>query len=236
MACAETVDVSYVEGNVMIRQGSAWAPVSAGDTVGSGASLRLGEAASVELHAQGQKIVLSRAGTYSLGRILSARKAMDAAGVGSSLQAALVHLVRGPSLRQSAAMGVLGSRSPSDDEREARAARSAARRSQAEMDGARQGEVEGSRRADEGPPVAAEAAPAAEAPTADELPSAAEAPTPAQVAPAVPQDSPSSLDEGKALIATQQYDRPLTSSRRRWKAPPSSSRAKCAITSRTPAP
>ena len=79
-AAAQNVNVSYMEGSAMVRHGAAWVPLSTGETVSSSASVRLEEAAYVELNAQGKKVILSRAGTYSLREILSARTAMDAAG------------------------------------------------------------------------------------------------------------------------------------------------------------
>ena len=187
---AQGVKVSYVDGSASVRRAAAWVDLAVGDPVPANATLRLGESAHLELSAQGAKVILTRAGTYSLGPILSARRAMDAAGVGPSLRAALAYMVRGSSLRQSTAMGVLGSRSPSDEER---AARQAERMNQAEADGAMQGSRE--------PPSAAASAPSAA--------EAAPAPQGDVSGDSQPGDSRSHLESGKALIATQQYERAI---------------------------
>ena len=86
---AEGVTVSYVDGSVSVRRGGTWVELAAGDSVPADARVRLADAAHLELDARGVKVVLTRAGTYSLASVLSTRHAMDAAGVGTSLQAAL---------------------------------------------------------------------------------------------------------------------------------------------------
>ncbi len=190
---AQGVRVSYVDGSASMRRGAAWVDLAVGDPVPTNATLRLGESAHLELSAQGAKVILTRTGTYSLGPILSARRAMDAAGVGPSLRAALAYMVRGSSLRQSTAMGVLGSRSPSDEER---AAAQAEQMNHAEAEGAMQGS------GNEAPGAAASAPSAAAAPQGDVSGDSGSDDSALE-------DSRSHLESGKALIATQQYERAI---------------------------
>lgn len=182
------------------------------------ATIKIGEAASVELHARGVKIFLSREGTYSLGPIFATRRAMDASGATVSLKATLVNLVRGPSFRQSTAMGVLGSRGPADDEeRAARAARRAEQRGLEEREAQRQAEraetPDGAGQREPG--AAAEAAPPPMSGSDQSLPPPGDEP-PAQTGAGSMQEPPasapddearSSLSAGKALIVTEQYER-----------------------------
>ena len=202
---AQGVKVSYVDGSASVRRAAAWVDLAVGDPVPANATLRLGESAHLELSAQGAKVILTRAGTYSLGPILSARRAMDAAGVGPSLRAALAYMVRGSSLRQSTAMGVLGSRSPSDEER---AARQAERMNQAEADGAMQGSREPPSAAASAP-SAAEAAPAPQGDVSGDSQPADSGSGDSRSDDSQPGDSRSHLESGKALIATQQYERAI---------------------------
>ena len=159
-AGAQGVSVAYLEGQVLSRQGKDWVEVSVGDRLAPDARIRVGQNGYLELQAAeartGARIILGEAGTYSLSSLLSAHRAMDAAKVGASLSTALVRLVKGSSLKQSAAMGVLGKRIPGrdDEQRQMQAERGA--------ESMRKAEVEGSRaRAAEEPPAAAAAPPAA---------------------------------------------------------------------------
>jgi hypothetical protein len=68
---AGPVTVSWSDGKVDMKQGSAWVAVNIGDQIDSSATLRLGKGASVELSAGKHKVSLTAAGSYSIDSLLS---------------------------------------------------------------------------------------------------------------------------------------------------------------------
>ncbi|HVO39986.1 MAG TPA: hypothetical protein VMV03_13230 [Spirochaetia bacterium] len=203
-AYAQDISVAYVEGQVLVSRGAGWADASVGESLAADARLRLGAEGYLELQTASRsapRIILSKAGTYSVASLLSTRRTMDAARVGPSLSGTFVKLVRGTTLKQSAVMGVLGRRLPSgDEERQLKAARIAEAERKAATEGARQGAAELS---PEGP--GAPAAAAAPPPAAAAAPPEPESP----VSPALslPDDAEEHLAAGRDLIASGDLDK-----------------------------
>jgi hypothetical protein len=199
-AYGQDLSIAYAEGQVLVSRGKGWADASVGQNLAADARLRLGTEAYLELQTAGNRnaprIILSRAGTYSIASLLSTRRTMEAARVGPSLSGTFVKLVRGTTLKQSAVMGVLGRRMPSgDEERRMGAARIAETERKAETEGAQQGAVdlapEGS-----GAPAAAAAPPSADAAAQPEPQS------PGSPALSLPDEAEEHLAAGRDLLAS----------------------------------
>lgn len=204
-AYGQEVSIAYAEGQVLVSRGKGWADAAVGQELAADARLRLGAEGYLELQAAGSRtaprIILSKAGTYSVASLLSTRRTMDDARVGPSLSGTFVKLVRGTTLKQSAVMGVLGKRMPSGgEERRMGAARIAEAESKAETEGPRQGAAELS---PEGP--GAPAAAAAPPPSAD----AAAQPqpeSPGSPALSLPDEAEEHLAAGRDLLASGKLD------------------------------
>jgi hypothetical protein len=67
---AAPLTVSWADGKVDMKQGSAWVAVNMGDEIDSAATLRLGQGASVELTSGKHKVSLTAAGIYLLDSLL----------------------------------------------------------------------------------------------------------------------------------------------------------------------
>ena len=105
---AQAFSVSYLEGQVEVKAGSAWVELSIGDPVSLRASLRVGNHACVELITPSARITLSQAGTYALADLLAKSQSIRSSGAERVLTALLSNLVRGSSLNQSTALGARG--------------------------------------------------------------------------------------------------------------------------------
>jgi tetratricopeptide (TPR) repeat protein len=107
-AGAQELVVSYADGDVQARTGSAWAALAVGDRLGPQASLQLGAGAYVELQWAGTRIVFSERGTYFLRDILASSRALSSAGVGKAIATTLSLLLMGPTRNQSSSLGARG--------------------------------------------------------------------------------------------------------------------------------
>jgi len=114
-ACAQDLDVAYLEGVARIAAGSAWRTLSIGDRVSPEATLVVGEASLLELARPGARILLSQRGTYSVKTVLAASRSLGTAGAGRALRVSLASLAGAPVRNRNAALGLRGGNRSSDD-------------------------------------------------------------------------------------------------------------------------
>jgi tetratricopeptide (TPR) repeat protein len=104
-AGAQSLSVSYLDGEAQIRSGSSWSDLAVGDSVPVTASVRLAAKALVQLRGMGMDITLTRPGTYALQAVVAARKSLSSGTSGSALVGALRYLVFGPAITESSTGG-----------------------------------------------------------------------------------------------------------------------------------
>jgi hypothetical protein len=107
-AGAQALSVSYLEGDVQTRDGSAWSVLSIGDRLAPQASIRLDAGAYLELSGPGIRIALNEQGIYALRDIVASARTLGSAGVGTAISSALSRLAHGPVRLPSAVSGVRG--------------------------------------------------------------------------------------------------------------------------------
>jgi len=107
-AGAQSLSVTYLEGEAQVRSSSSWKVLSIGDSVPLEASVRVEEQGMVQLKGAGLDFVLNRPGTYVLKDVVAARRQLSAAGVGAALANTLRYLASGPAAPQSTAAGTRG--------------------------------------------------------------------------------------------------------------------------------
>jgi Flp pilus assembly protein TadD len=105
---AQSLRVSYVEGEVAMRSGSSWVGLATGDSVATDASVRLGTAALAELTMAGSTLVLSQPGTYSIRDLLASRTSVSSPGVVKVISGSLSRLFRAPQSNQTVVLGARG--------------------------------------------------------------------------------------------------------------------------------
>ncbi len=92
LAGAQTISVDYVAGQVDALLGGRWEPLAAGSVVDSGATLRLGPDAVVDLSSSGARVTLAGPGSFAIGDAL-ARRAQARRDFGAFLTSALRELL-----------------------------------------------------------------------------------------------------------------------------------------------
>ncbi len=84
-AFAQEVTVTYTEGDVTLQDKGSWYDVYSGDTLSGTDVIRVGSDSVAELEAAGRKIVISKTGTYSIGKLLDDSRKSDSFGDSSLL-------------------------------------------------------------------------------------------------------------------------------------------------------
>lgn len=115
-ATAQNLTVSYLEGDVQVRSGSAWTPLAIGDAVPAAASVRVQGESSVQLQGTGGKLYLNRAGVYAVRDLLASMSQLAAKGVPSALARSLRFLKAGASTLPSTASGARAANKSEDEE------------------------------------------------------------------------------------------------------------------------
>jgi tetratricopeptide (TPR) repeat protein len=117
-AGAQELSVTYVDGDVQIREGSSWTALSIGDRLTPQTTIQLGQGAYVEIKRASSKIVLSQKGSYVLANVIASSRAMGSAGVGKALSATLSYLAGGKTLNQSSVGGARAENKGKEDDSE----------------------------------------------------------------------------------------------------------------------
>lgn len=102
---AQSLSVSYVEGDAEARQAQSWNNLVIGDPVAANATVRLGVDSYLEITGRTQSIAISQPGTYSLSSLIAQAMLMKSAGVGPVLSKKLAALFSA-SLEKSSTLGV----------------------------------------------------------------------------------------------------------------------------------
>jgi tetratricopeptide (TPR) repeat protein len=102
-AGAQSLSVSYLDGQAQIRSGSSWSDLAVGDTVPVTASVRLTSKAIIQLKGAGLNFTLTRPGTYALQTVAAARKSLSSGT--SAVVRALRYLIFGPAKTESSTAG-----------------------------------------------------------------------------------------------------------------------------------
>jgi tetratricopeptide (TPR) repeat protein len=92
---AQQLSVIYIEGQVSIKNGTAWDELSIGDSVSASAILRLDAEACARLSGGEVEIALTRPGLYQIRDIVVAHKAFSSGGVGATIDSVFRQLVIG---------------------------------------------------------------------------------------------------------------------------------------------
>lgn len=97
---------SWVEGEVSVKAGSTWMPLSIGDKVESASVVRLEPGSLAEFASGGRKIALSAEGTYNLDDLLKSKVATQ--GNANSAASKMARMVTGAKPRSTVVGGVRG--------------------------------------------------------------------------------------------------------------------------------
>lgn len=98
---AQSLSVSYVEGDAQVKNGQAWGELVIGESIPAGASVRLGADSYLEIAGGQQTISISQPGTYALRTLITQTRLMKSAGVGSVLSAKLAAFFSSPAPKSS---------------------------------------------------------------------------------------------------------------------------------------
>jgi hypothetical protein len=74
VAFGETVSVDYIDGKVEMLSNAKWIKINSGDSIDSGASVRLSSGSLMEFEYNGAKISIVEEGTYSIKALISSSK------------------------------------------------------------------------------------------------------------------------------------------------------------------
>lgn len=110
------VTVEYLDGFLDIKDGGEWFGLFIGETITDADTIRLDENSVAELSVSGNKLTLTKPGTYVVADLLKASVESRSVGIASVIGAKIRTIVQEPKQAQTAVMGVRGAKS--DDELE----------------------------------------------------------------------------------------------------------------------
>ena len=111
---AEDLMLVYTEGDVSLKENSAWYEVFIGDMIDGSSIIKIGPNSLVEIDVDGNTLLLNKPGTYKLGELISQRGKVSAWGNNPVFK----KFLSGDNSRynvQTAVMGVRGSATETDD-------------------------------------------------------------------------------------------------------------------------
>jgi len=107
-AFAQEVMVTYMEGDVMLKDKGSWDDIYSGDTLSGTDVIRVSSDSVAEMEAAGRKIVISKAGIYSIGELLDNSRKSDSFGDSSLLTKFITNPNKAAT--KTAVMGVRGAK------------------------------------------------------------------------------------------------------------------------------
>jgi len=110
------VTVEYLDGYLDINDGGEWFELYIGEIITDSDTIRLDENSVAELSVSGNKLTLTKPGTYVISDLLKASGESRSLGIASVIGAKIRTIVQEPKQAQTAVMGVRGAKA--DDELE----------------------------------------------------------------------------------------------------------------------